>query len=263
MELTYSSYLKIDELINLQRVCSDPEEHDEMLFIIIHQAYELWFKQIIHELDHLLNKLEENDLFTAIKSQKRINTILKVIVHQVDILETMTPLEFLSFRNYLQSASGFQSYQFRELEFMLGKKNIKVLDRFEKDSFAYIKIEKRFYAKTYWDVFLKYLSANDFSIPEDVLKRDVTSDIEPNKIVQNILLRIYKNSPMIAQLCELMVDFDEGMQEWRYRHVKMVERTIGAKMGTGGSEGVKYLQATLFKPLFEDLWLIRSEFEND
>jgi tryptophan 2,3-dioxygenase len=146
---------------------------------------------------------------------------------------------------------------------MLGKKNIKVLDRFEKDSFAYIKIEKRFYAKTYWDVFLKYLSTNDFSIPEDVLNRDVTSDIQPNRIIQNILLRIYKNSPMIAQLCELMVDFDEGMQEWRYRHVKMVERTIGAKIGTGGSEGVKYLQATLFKPMFEDLWLIRSEFEND
>ncbi|MCX6158376.1 MAG: tryptophan 2,3-dioxygenase family protein [Ignavibacteriae bacterium] len=263
MELTYSTYLKIDELTDLQELCSKPNEHDEMLFIIIHQAYELWFKQIIHELDHLIKKLGENDVMTAIKTQKRINTILKVIVHQVDILETMTPLEFLSFRDYLQSASGFQSYQFRELEFMLGKKNLNVLDRFEKGSKAYAKLAQRFEEKTFWDYFLSFLTINDYTIPEEVLNRDITKPIEPNKEIQKMLLGIYKNSPVIATLCELMVDFDEGMQEWRYRHVKMVERTIGAKMGTGGSDGIKYLQATLFKPLFEDLWTIRSEFTND
>lgn len=263
MELTYSSYLKIDELISLQKLHSEKEEHDEMLFIIIHQAYELWFKQIIHELDYLNKKLDGNDLITAIKTLKRVNTILKVIVHQVDILETMTPLEFLSFRDYLQSASGFQSYQFRELEFMLGKKNIKVLERFDKGSNAFVKIGKRYNEKTLWDVFMNYLSKNNFSIPDEILDRDITSEILPNIKVQNILLDIYKNHPVIAQFCELLVDFDEGMQEWRYRHVKMVERTIGAKIGTGGSEGVKYLQSTLFKPLFEDLWLIRSEFKND
>jgi tryptophan 2,3-dioxygenase len=200
---------------------------------------------------------------TAIKTQKRINTILKVIVHQIDILETMTPLEFLSFRDYLHSASGFQSYQFRELEFMLGKKNSDVLKRFEEGSIAYRKIDKRFKEKTLWDCLMKFLSSNGFPVPEEVLKRDFTKPLEPNKNVQKILLNIYKTSPLIASLCEMIVDFDEGMQEWRYRHVKMVERTIGAKIGTGGSEGIKYLQATLFKPLFEDLWIIRSEFTND
>jgi len=263
MELTYSNYLKIDELTDLQQLYSNPNEHDEMLFIIIHQAYELWFKQIIHELDHLIKRLGENDVMTVIKTQKRINTILKVIVHQVDILETMTPLEFLSFRDYLQSASGFQSYQFRELEFMLGKKNIAVLDRFEKGSKAYKKLEKRYNEKTLWDHFLKFLTINDYPIPEDVLNRDFTKPIETNKKIQEFLLSIYKFSPIIATLCELLLDFDEGMQEWRYRHVKMVERTIGAKIGTGGSDGIKYLQATLFKPMFEDLWIIRSEFKND
>lgn len=263
MELTYSTYLKIDELTELQQLYSNPNEHDEMLFIIIHQTYELWFKQIIHELDHLIKRLGENDVMTVIKTQKRINTILKVIVHQVDILETMTPLEFLSFRDYLQSASGFQSYQFRELEFMLGNKNIAVLDRFEKGSKAFKKLEKRYNEKTLWDYFLKFLTLNDYPIPEDVLNRDFTKPIETNKKIQELLLSIYKFSPIIATLCELLVDFDEGMQEWRYRHVKMVERTIGAKMGTGGSDGIKYLQATLFKPMFEDLWIIRSEFKND
>ena len=263
MVLNYSSYLKIDELISLQKLYSEREEHDEMLFIIIHQAYELWFKQIIHELDYLNKKLDGNELITAIKTLKRVNTILKVIVHQIDILETMTPLEFLSFRDYLQSASGFQSYQFRELEFMLGKKNINVLERFEKGSTGFVKIGKRYNEKTLWDVFMNYLSKNNFNIPDEILDRDITSEILPNRKVQDILLDIYMNFPVIAQFCELLVDFDEGMQEWRYRHVKMVERTIGAKIGTGGSEGVKYLQGTLFKPLFEDLWLIRSEFKND
>ena len=263
MELTYSSYLKIDELISLQKLHSEREEHDEMLFIIIHQAYELWFKQIIHELDYLNKKLGVNDLITAIKTLKRVNTVLKVIVHQIDILETMTPLEFLSFRDYLQSASGFQSYQFRELEFMFGKKNIKALDRFEKGSIAYKKLGKRYNEKTVWDVFLNYLSKNNFKIPEEITDRDITSEIQPNRKVQEVFLDIYKNFPVIAQFCELLVDFDEGLQEWRYRHVKMVERTIGAKAGTGGSEGVQYLKSTLFKPIFEDLWLIRSEFKND
>ncbi|MFA7361150.1 MAG: tryptophan 2,3-dioxygenase family protein [Candidatus Kapaibacterium sp.] len=263
MELTYSSYLKIDELINLQKMYSENEEHDEMLFIIIHQTYELWFKQIIHELDYLNKKLGENNILTAIKTLKRVNTILKVIVHQIDILETMTPLEFLSFRDYLQSASGFQSYQFRELEFMFGKKNIKALDRFEKGSVAYTKIGKRYNEKTVWDFFMNYLNKNNFNIPDEILDRDITAEIQPNKKVQEILLDIYKNFPIIAHFCEKLVDFDEGLQEWRYRHVKMVERTIGAKIGTGGSEGVRYLQSTLFKPLFEDLWLIRSEFKND
>lgn len=263
MELTYNSYLQIKELTSLQKLKSDPPEHDEMLFIVIHQAYELWFKQILHEFDFLVHKLDNNVLTGAQKTLKRINTILKVLVHQVDILETMTPLEFLSFRDYLESASGFQSHQFRELEFSLGMKNQSVMNRFEAGSPERIKLEQRYNDPTLWDYFLRYLKANSYDIPDELINRDTTRYIESSKDVQSILIDIYRNSPVIAQFCELLVDFDEGLQEWRYRHVKMVERTIGGKIGTGGSPGVQYLQATLFKPCFPDLWAIRTEFSHD
>lgn len=261
MELTYGSYLKINELLELQQLQSKPEEHDEMLFIIIHQAYELWFKQILHEVDRFGGLLLESNLAAAQKTLKRVNTILKVIVHQVDILETMTPLEFLSFRDYLESASGFQSYQFRELEFALGKKDESVLARFADEPVARQKLQQRYVTPTIWDFFLKYLSINSYEIPGEILTRDFTKSYEPNQKIQEILVDIYQNSPMIAQLCELLVDFDEGLQEWRYRHVKMVERTIGAKTGTGGSPGVEYLKRSLFTPVFPDLWDIRTELK--
>jgi tryptophan 2,3-dioxygenase len=261
MELTYINYLKIDELLDLQQLQSAPPEHDEMLFIIIHQAYELWFKQILHEADQLAVRLKENQIIQAQKSLKRINTILKVIVHQVDILETMTPLEFLTFRDYLESASGFQSYQFRELEFVLGFKSSGALKRVTPDSIAYNKLVTRYQQASLWDCFLMYLSANSYNIPEELLNRDFTKPIEPNPELQIILIDIYNNSPIIAQFCELLMDFDEGLQEWRYRHVKMVERTIGTKSGTGGSAGADYLKSTLFKPAFPDLWQIRAEFK--
>ncbi len=263
MELTYNSYLQINELTSLQKVKSEPPEHDEMLFIIIHQVYELWFKQILHELDFLMSRLENNLLTNAQKTLKRINTILKVLVHQLDILETMTPLEFLSFRNYLESASGFQSHQFRELEFALGMKNPSIMNRFEVGSSERLRLERRYNSPTLWDYFLKYLQANSHDIPYEILNRDFTKVAESSKRVQAILVDIYRNSPIITQFCELMVDFDEGLQEWRYRHVKMVERTIGEKSGTGRSPGVSYLQATLFKPCFPDLWAIRTEFSHD
>lgn len=260
MELTYNSYLNIDKLKDLQVLKSNPAEHDEMLFIIIHQAYELWFKQILHETDSLCVKLNKNLLEQAQKTLKRINTILKVLVHQVDILETMTPLEFLSFRNYLENASGFQSTQFRELEFALGLKDKLALQRTDANSEDRILLENRFNSPTMWDIFLNYLSRNSFEIPEEILKRDFTKKVEPNKEVQKVLIDIYENNPNVAQFCELLLDLDEGLQEWRYRHVQMVQRTLGAKIGTGGSSGADYLKSTLFRQAFPDLWIIRSEF---
>jgi tryptophan 2,3-dioxygenase len=231
-----------------------------MLFIIIHQAYELWFKQILHECDEFCIRLNNNRIIDAQKSMKRINTILKVLVHQLDILETMTPLEFLTFRNYLDSASGFQSTQFRELEFALGLKDVVALNRTDAGTEARIKLENRFNGATIWDIFLNYLKRNSFDIPEELINRDFKNRIEPNKKVQEILIDIYKNHPIIAQLCELLLDMDEGLQEWRYRHVQMVQRTIGAKIGTGGSSGAEYLKSTLFRQSFPDLWIIRAEF---
>jgi tryptophan 2,3-dioxygenase len=259
MALTYSSYLKLEELLSLQQPVSDGPEHDETLFIIIHQVYELWFKELIHEVDYLKSLLEREDTARAQHTLKRILTILKVVVAQIDVLETMTPLEFLSFRARLESGSGFQSYQFRELEFLLGGKVASALDRYPAGSEARKTLERRWKEPTLWDSFLRFLEGKGLAIPREALKRDVTKPVEPVPALHPVLIGIYRGNAVVASLCERLVDLDEGLQEWRYRHVKMVQRTIGTKQGTGGSAGAAYLMTTLNKPYFPDLWEIRSE----
>ncbi len=259
MPLTYNNYLKIDELLSLQERKSEKPEHDEMLFIIIHQVYELWFKETLHELDYLVELLQKNDLPRSLHTLKRICTILKTMVGQLDILETMTPVEFVSFRAFLESASGFQSYQFREFEFVLGAKNLQKMQHHPEGSTGRQRLEKRLRQPCLWDCFLQYLHLNQYPIPNELLKRDFTKPLESSSAVQKILIDIYRNNPTITQLCELLIDLDEGIQEWRYRHLKMVERTIGTKAGTGKSPGAEYLKTTLFKPLFPELWAIRAE----
>jgi len=260
MPLTYNSYLKIEELLSLQELKS-PDEHDETLFIIIHQSYELWFKQILHELDFIVKRIKTGDIPRVIHNLKRINTIFKVLVHQIDILETMTPLEFLSFRDYLESASGFQSHQFRELEYVLGLKSDIHLQRFPEGSAIRNILEKRFRSDSLWMGFLRYLHSLGYNIPATILESNPTLSTQPSEAVRQVLTDIYLNNTSMANLCEMLVDLDEGIQEWRYRHTKMVERTIGTKIGTGGSAGVEYLKNSLFIPLFPDLWIIRSEFK--
>jgi tryptophan 2,3-dioxygenase len=257
--VTYNSYLKIDELLELQQPRSDGPEHDELLFIVIHQVYELWFKEILHEVDRVKQLLEADDPHAVQHTLKRILTILKVLVAQIDILETMTPLEFQSFRERLDQASGFQSDQFRQLEFVLGHKSRGALDRFAPGSRARQALETRWSAPTLWDAFLRYLSREGHSVPAMLLTRDVTAPVEPSPELQQVLVGIYRNDPKTTGICERLVDLDEGMQEWRYRHVKMVERTIGTKRGTGGSAGAAYLRTTLAQPLFPDLWAIRGQ----
>jgi tryptophan 2,3-dioxygenase len=256
--VTYGNYLAVDELLALQRPRSDGPEHDEMLFIVIHQVYELWFKQVLHEIDHVIALLETRDPYRAQHSLKRILTILKVLVAQLDILETMTPLEFQSFRTRLEAASGFQSDQFRQLEFVLGNKSKGAIERFPSGSRARLALEQRYGSPTLWDAFLKYLSREGYAIPAASLARDVTARIEPSAELQSTLVELYRRDPKHAEMCERLVDLDEGLQEWRYRHVKMVQRTIGAKVGTGGSSGAQYLATTLMSPIFPDLWEIRS-----
>lgn len=261
--LTYAGYLKLDELLSLQRERSaEPggePEHDEMLFIIIHQVYELWFKQLLHELDFAIRLLDERDLPRVQHSFKRILTILKVLVAQLDILETMRPVDFLAFRTRLEEASGLQSFQFRELEFVLGAKRADVLVRYPGGSDALDRLEARMEAPTLWDAFLRFLAAEGYDIPADELGRDVREPIQPSKPVQGALVRIYRDDSRLVPLCERMVDLDEGLQEWRYRHVKMVERTIGGRPGTGGTAGASYLRASLGQPIFPDLWTIRTQ----
>jgi tryptophan 2,3-dioxygenase len=255
---TYGNYLKIDELLTLQQPRSEGPEHDELLFIIIHQVYELWFKELLHEFDRVAQLLTADDTARTQHTLKRILTILKVMVAQLDILETMTPLEFLSFRARLEAASGFQSDQFRQVEFLLGAKNESAIARFPEGSRAHDALTRRYKAATLWDAFLHYLAREGYRVPDAQLSRDVTTPIEPSTEIQNILIDIYRGDPNKAELCERLVDLDEGLQEWRYRHVKMVQRTIGMKLGTGGSAGAAYLATTLAKPLFPDLWEIRS-----
>lgn len=257
--LTYTTYLQIPDLLSLQHRASQPAEHDEMLFIIIHQVYELWFKQLLFEFDHLQAQLAANDQYGAMHTLLRSLKILKVMVAQFDILETMTPLDFSTFRSALTTASGFESYQFRELEFMLGEKHPKKMNHFPDGSLERTAVLARYHAPTLWDAFLHYLARQGVNIPADLLQRDITQPIAPHAGLQAVLLHVYRTDPFIKQLCELMVDFDEGLMEYRYRHIMMVQRTIGTRTGTGGSTGVEYLRTTLFKPAFPDLWAIRNQ----
>ena len=256
--LTYNSYLAIDKLLALQTPLSDGPEHDEMLFIIIHQSYELWFKQLIHEFNEAAKALESGDTHRSLAILGRIRTILKVCVTQVDILETMTPLQFNAFRGYLSSSSGFQSAQFRKVEALLGRRDSKMASHLPPAVQAEIKeISSR---NSIWDSTLAYLAKRGHKIPNEILNRDKATHYQSDPRVIDALLAVHRDDPESAMVCERLMDIDEGLQEWRYRHVKMVERTIGSKIGTGGSSGVEYLASTLFAPVFADLWKIRSRF---
>ena len=259
MTLTYPTYLQLSNLLDLQQPRSDPPEHDEMLFIVIHQVYELWFKLVLHEFEKVNRNFLANDLYGAIATFKRIRTVLKTLVGQVDILETMTPMSFSSFRDRLDTASGFQSVQFRELEFVLGNKKEQALKALEPGSVEWVRLERRYREPTVIDHFYRFLTLRGAAVPAELLDRDITQPNQPNEALQNSLHGIYQKQPDLVILLELMTDFDEGLQEWRYRHVMLVARTIGAKQGTGGSAGVDFLKRSLFQPVFPDLWAIRHK----
>ncbi len=260
MEVTYSNYLQLEKLLSLQQPLSKGPHHDEMFFILIHQAYELWFKGILYEIDFLEKLFDRNDTPAAVHTLGRICAINKILLLQIDTLKTLAPLEFLGFRNDLGTASGFQSFQFRQLEFTLGYKNHATILRFPEGSDARRHMEERFHKPVLWDKFLHYLVREGYDVPQELLNRDTTQAVQSSRELQAILIDIYRHNPAITQVCERLLDLDEGFQEWRYRHVKMVERMIGSKSGTGGSTGVAYLTSTLFKPAFPDLWAIRTEF---
>ena len=247
--LTYRSYLALDEVLAAQRPRSD--EHDELLFIVIHQVYELWFKQLLHELAHLQRQLELGSTSGGLHTLRRILTILKVAVAQIDVLETMTPRQFTSFRGRLDAASGFQSAQFRELEAVLGRRSKTPAE------VTAPQVRAAMERPSLWDSFLRFLVAHGAAVPAELLDRDVRRSVGRHPELDDVLLAVYAADGGPALVAERLVDLDEGLQEWRYRHVKMVERTIGDKSGTGGSSGAAYLRSTLFTPMFPDLWAIR------
>ena len=251
--LSYNKYLKVPELIRLQETLSDPASHDELLFIIIHQTYELWFKQILHEIDATRQWLDEGRTFRANHSMRAVIGIEKVLVTQIHLLETMAQIGFLEFRDKLNPASGFQSMQFRELEFVSGQKNEKVLEAFKDDEFAYKRLSSRLAEPGLDDAFWGLLGRSGFTVKghEDRVQAIVEILTHPD---QNADLFIMQ---------DLLIEHDENIALWRYHHVLMVERMLGMKPGTGGSEGVGYLMTTLKKKFFPELWEARTHLRVD
>jgi tryptophan 2,3-dioxygenase len=247
--LTYGKYLRLDDLLSCQSPLTDAP--DEILFVIIHQVYELWFKQILHETALLQRRLEGGDGADALGTARRIAKILKTVVGQMDVLETMTPRQFARFRPDLGSSSGFQSYQFRRIEAAFGRR------RFSETGGDPI-LGEIMGRRSVFDSLLRYLSACGWQVPVEVLNRDPREPWPGDDRVLALLAEVYDDAGTPAEVCEALIDIDEGIQEWRYRHVKAVERIIGAKVGTGGSSGVEYLRSTLFRPAFPDLWAVRS-----
>ncbi|HEY0718305.1 MAG TPA: tryptophan 2,3-dioxygenase family protein [Streptosporangiaceae bacterium] len=247
--LTYGTYLRLDDLLGCQRPLTDV--HDEMLFVVIHQVYELWFRQTLHETDLLQRRLEAGDGAGAEATARRIAKILKTAVGQMDVLETMSPQQFARFRPDLGSSSGFQSTQFRRIEAVYGRRHFSSTGG---DPVLAAIMARR----SVFESLLRFLDAAGWPVPSEVLDRDPREPWPGDDRVLAVLARVYADGGPPAEVCEALVDVDEGLQEWRYRHVKAVERIIGVKSGTGGSSGVDYLRGTLFRPLFPDLWEIRS-----
>lgn len=250
-KLSYNQYLKVSELIELQETLSEPTSHDELLFIVIHQTYELWFKQILHEIDATIGWLDEGRMFRANHSLKAVTAIEKVIVGQIHILESMAQIGFLEFRDKLNPASGFQSMQFRELEFVSGAKDEKILKFFEFDEFAHKRLTERFNAPSLGDAFWNLLERNDFAVS--------THEERLQSIVK--ILEKPETFPELFIMQDLLIEHDENIALWRYHHVLMVERMLGMKRGTGGSEGAGYLRTTLSKKFFPEIWEARTNLE--
>jgi len=249
--LSYNKYLKVPELLELQQKLSDPVSHDELLFIIIHQTYELWFKQILHELDATIKWLGESRPFRVNHSLRAVIGIEKVLVTQIHILESMAQIGFLEFRDKLNPASGFQSMQFRELEFVSGQKDERILEHFRDDEFAYERLSKRYVEPSLGDAFWALLGRQGFAV--ETRGERVAAIVE-------ILAHPEKHDNLFV-MQDLLIDHDENIALWRSHHVLMVERMLGMKPGTGGSEGVGYLAKTLQKKFFPELWEARTHLE--
>ncbi len=259
--LSYNKYLRVQDLINLQDCLSDPVHHDELLFITVHQAYELWFKQILHELDAATLLLEEDRVPPATRAVERIVDIEKLLVDQIHILESMTPISFLAFRDQLNPASGFQSMQFREIELSSGLKDKSMVREFAADEFAHERLQKRLANPSLSDSFFRLLQRRGLtapiSLPDDDATKQKKDYGERTRAVLEVLTHFEERYEEF-QLAEAMLEHDEYFSIWRSHHIKMVERMVGAKRGTGGSEGIGYLKTTLDKKFFPELWEART-----
>lgn len=260
-KMTYGEYLKLDHILSNQTRLSD--HHDEMLFIIIHQVSELWMKLILHEMLAAIASIQNDDLSTAFKGLARVSRIQSQIIQSWDVLSTLTPSEYIEFRDTLGQASGFQSYQYRMIEFALGYKTNHILKIYEKDPVLHQQLKKAFEAPSIYDVSIQALAKAGFDINPEVLARDYTTLYKEDETVRKAWIEVYKNVEKywdLYELAEKLVDIEDSLQQWRFRHMKTVERIIGFKMGTGGSSGVNYLKKVLDHRFFPELWDVRTEF---
>ncbi len=258
--ITYSSYLGLDTLLASQHPLSD--RHDEMLFVVIHQTKELWLKQIIHELHLAQAMVREGGLVPAYKSLARVSRIQSVMTQSWDILATMTPSDYTSFRAYLGTSSGFQSAQFREVEYRLGLKDDSFLSFHAERPEALAALKDALEAPSLYDDAIAQLAKAGFAIPDAVLNRDVTKPYEPSEAVEDAWVEVYRDTDRwweLYQLAEKLVDLDDALLTWRHKHVLTVQRIIGGKRGNGGTAGVAYLQKTLERRCFPELWTVRTK----
>jgi tryptophan 2,3-dioxygenase len=258
----YTAYLQLDTLLNAQRPLSDPPHHDEMLFIIQHQVAELWIKLIIHELEATMRKMHDGDLPPAVKHLARVKHIQNQIYNQWMVLDTLTPSEYAQFRDVFGKASGFQSPQYRLLEFLLGNKSASLLSVHKHHETWYRRLKEALYAPGIFDVFLMYLSRNGFPVPPSAIDRDFSRSREEDPDVVAVLKDIYerpRENWSVYEMCEALMDVSNNFQFWRFHHMKTVERIIGHKKGTGGSSGVSFLRKALDIEFFPELIQVRTE----
>ena len=262
VNMSYGRYLQLDQVLSAQHPVSVPEHHDELLFILQHQTSELWLKLILHELRAVQRKLAADELRPALKGLARVKHIQRCLTEQWSVLATLTPSEYAEFRSFLGTSSGFQSYQYRAVEFLLGNKDRRMLSIFDDDPAARQLLEAALEAPTVYDEFLRYLSRHGHDVPVEVLKRDVTLPWAYHEDLVPVFARIYENADAhweAYEACEEFVDLEENFQLWRFRHLKTVERTIGFKSGTGGSSGVNFLRKALDLTFFPELYAVRTE----
>jgi len=268
--LSYGEYLGLEELLDLQRLVSKPRQHDEVLFLIAHQAYELWFKLMLNELETAISHMLADDLSEAIRLIRRVVPVQRVLIQQLEVLETIRPTDFLKFRSILNPASGFQSLQFRELEFISGQKDERYLNLHIGNEMNYGQLLKRWEAPTLWDGFRTVLEERGF----DVGKKEKGNEEANHKLEVEAVLKIFTESKYlrVAELAEVMMEYDKYFWLWRNHHIMMVERVIGGRPGTGEkivkktiesssfhSSGVEYLQTTVGRKFFPALWAARTK----
>jgi tryptophan 2,3-dioxygenase len=261
-KMSYGSYLQLDDLLSAQTPVSDPVHHDEMLFIIQHQTSELWLKLVLHELESARALIAADDIQPAFKRIARVKHIQRTLTEQWSVLATLTPSEYAEFRGYLGNASGFQSYQYRAVEFLLGNKNAGMLKVFESNPTAHALLSRLLVEPSVYDEFLRYLTRRGFDVPASALERDVTQGYAYNEELLGVFREIYENPDkhwLAYEACEEFVDLEDNFQLWRFRHMKTVMRIIGMKRGTGGSSGVGFLQKALELTFFPELFAVRTE----